>query len=234
MSFEGAKNLIVTSAKSIGTGLNYINPFGGTDTLQKNNTLRHPITALAFLALLPCLKEGTKIHFLPYRVVYITPGEWQGYLRSKMDKITKSFANLAQPIDDLLNLYDLNDNTVRKLCEWAIKGFQQLEKLYRKQEDSQATLILSSLEKKIEDALKSPQDNSKFLETTKEKRKYLKMQNIVDTSSLLIIVNHLDELYISTQKGTDTISNINKLNNLLEGYDKIFEYTMEMLNIEQQ
>lgn len=222
MSFDGLLEYVQK-------GMEAINPFGGNGTQQTNSTLRHPLTTLACLAMIPKLPEKTKIHFPPSRVAYLTPEGWRGnkqsILRSNMDKSTKSFSNLSQPVNDLIKYYDLKDPTIIKLCNYAIQGFEILDNLYAKQGDPDASFTLTTIKEKLSRALKKPES----VESPRD-RKYVKMQEIIDQESLQKIVELIDQLHSSHK---DPIQTIERLNILRDNYDKIFEDTIIMLNTEK-
>lgn len=100
---------------------------------KKNNLqLLEPLSTIIRLCILNFDLEGTKIAIYNNRIFNQSPNFMQGTVRWTYGNKRNELHHLYRPIVMATNKYDIDNNNIRIIFKYAIKGLDKLKKTYKK------------------------------------------------------------------------------------------------------
>ena len=99
---------------------------------QKKDSILDPLTCLVRLGILDFKPLGTKISLNNNRIKYNDPNILQGALRWSNGDNREDLHNLYNPLIKATQWYDHEDEQIRNIFKYAVKGLQKLQSSYNK------------------------------------------------------------------------------------------------------
>ena len=98
----------------------------------KKDSILEPLTCLVRLSIIDFKPLGTKISLNNNRIKYNDPNMLQGALRWSNGDNREDLHNLYNPLIKATQWYDHEDEQIRNIFKYAVKGLQKLQSSYNK------------------------------------------------------------------------------------------------------
>jgi hypothetical protein len=163
----------------------------------KKDSILEPLTCLVRLSIIDFKPLGTKISLNNNRIKYNDPNMLQGALRWSNGDNREDLHNLYNPLIKATLWYDHEDEQIRNIFKYAVKGLQKLQSSYNKN-----TVISHSIQLYI-DYLEKYLDGEK-LEKEKEEESTIskELKSLWNEREITILNNILLQLEDNRKKNT--------------------------------
>ena len=163
----------------------------------KKDSILEPLTCLVRLSIIDFKPLGTKISLNNNRIKYNDPNMLQGALRWSNGDNREDLHNLYNPLIKATQWYDHEDEQIRNIFKYAVKGLQKLQSSYNKN-----TVISHSIQLYI-DYLEKYLDGEK-LEKEKEEESTIskELKALWNEREITILNNILLQLEDNRKKNT--------------------------------
>lgn len=163
----------------------------------KKDSILEPLTCLVRLSIIDFKPLGTKISLNNNRIKYNDPNMLQGALRWSNGDNREDLHNLYNPLIKATQWYDHEDEQIRNIFKYAVKGLQKLQSSYNKN-----TVISHSIQLYI-DYLEKYLDGEKLEKETEEESTISKeLKALWNEREITILNNILLQLEDNRKKNT--------------------------------
>ncbi len=163
----------------------------------KKDSILEPLTCLVRLSIIDFKPLGTKISLNNNRIKYNDPNMLQGALRWSNGDNREDLHNLYNPLIKATQWYDHEDEQIRNIFKYAVKGLQKLQSSYNKN-----TVISHSIQLYI-DYLEKYLDGEKLEKEQEEESTISKeLKALWNEREITILNNILLQLEDNRKKNT--------------------------------